>query len=111
LALDRRQQVWSPLKRELERDYLSLEEIIRRTRRVHPSLNAAETHLLVMEVIGHAVRSGEAQACQYDRSQDRYIVWEQPADEILTRIDREWRELGVEVPRAGEVVWLCRPKN
>ena len=106
---DQLEHIWRPYRQELRRDYVSLSELVRRTRRVHPNLSDDELRHALLQLLGYVLRRREAQAGQFAQGRE-FVGWEQTPEEILERIEREWQALGPSDPAVGAIMWLREPR-
>lgn len=104
------EDIWAPLRAELARDYVGLWEVVRRTRAVAPEFDDDRVRETVLEVLGSAVRNGEAEAGTFHGGPEKtFTAWQDPPAAIIERVALEWTQLGRD-PNIGEVVWLRRPR-
>jgi hypothetical protein len=104
------ENLWRPYRKELERDYVSLSELVRHVQRVHPELRAGETRDLTLRLLDYALRRKEAQAGQFTPEDSAFVVWHEPPEAIVERVTREWNALGDPVPNVGLIMWLRSPR-
>jgi hypothetical protein len=102
--------LWVPIQYELRRDYVSLWEVVGRVQRQIPDLDVEAVRATTLALIERALQRGEAQAGTHPRGRDGLEhVWNQPTDQIISRIRAQWAVLGHQ-PKPGEVVWLEAPR-
>jgi hypothetical protein len=111
LAPDLVEDIWAPLRAELDRDYVGLWQIVGRARRLAPDLDDEGVRELVLRVVERALRAGQAEAGGFQGGINKtFVAWSGPPEAIIERISREWVELGAD-PNIGEIVWLNSPQR
>ena len=118
------ERTWASLSPELERDYVSLSEIVRAMGKRFP-VQGAHLRDAVLALILYALESGEALAGQFEPHQPHFVVWTGAADQVVERIAFEWakltngpsrqtsleqRNLDSDFLIPGEVAWLIGPR-
>jgi hypothetical protein len=88
---------------------VSLSEIFREVRDAEPSLDAGQLRQVTLDVVRYALERGEARAGSFDRTTWSFVVWLEPTDEIIDRINEQWSQLGSRDPNPGELGWLASP--
>lgn len=75
-----------------------------------PSADSAALREMTLSVIGDLLRRGLVKAGFPTREGRGFDAWSTTAEEIISRIDSEWRALG-RAPNIGEIVWLTTTKE
>ena len=108
---DQLEELWRPSREELERDYVSLWELVGRVRRIEGDVGDDAVRTTVLALIARALDRSEVQAGTHPRGKAGLEhVWRAPTAEIITRIRDEWIALGRD-PMPGEIVWLAAAKR
>lgn len=95
---------------ELQDDHIGLWSVLWEARRVFPEFSAEDSRLLVIRLVRDLLLSGVAFAGAPKGDAPGFVRWQMTPDEAISRIDREWRDLGRD-PRLGDIVWLTAPGN
>lgn len=109
LGPEQLEDLWRPYRQEFARDYVSLSELFRRSRRVRPSLVDERHRAITLELLGYVLDRGEARVGQFDRG--TFEAWEGMPQEVVQRVEIEWEASGKADPGVGEIAWLSPPRE
>lgn len=93
----------SELIAESKEDEVGLWLIIATLRNNFGIDDPATLRSITLDYVRSLLESGEVIACNRKADRDGVVSWNMPTCEIISRIDREWEELGRE-PNIGDIV-------
>jgi len=83
-------------------DYVGLWVIVKRIRD-KKTFSDIEVFFYSMKIVDQILENPEILAGQYEG--DQFYEWSIPKNKIISRIEREWTDLGRD-PTLGEIVWF-----
>lgn len=86
---------------ECRSDYVGLWSVVRRV--ADSLVESAKVLAVTLSVVRKLLGDGRVVAGQFSGNQ--FKVWEEPVEEIVSRIESEWAQLGRN-PTLGEIVWF-----
>lgn len=101
-------EMWELYRNELHRDYVPLASLVWGVRRRRPTFDDDQVRSAVLSMLEGGLRRREIRVGTAYSAHGLEDVWEEPVDEILKRIRREWDVLGRD-PLPGEILWIDEP--
>ena len=98
------EEVWAPLRNELQRDYVGVWMIVGRVRRADPALSDDEVRRATLAVIYQALVRGEAHTGQL-APLGRFAPDFQDADTAVAEVAQRWTN-PADPPDIGETAWF-----
>jgi hypothetical protein len=90
---------------ECHEDHVGLWRVVNAVRFDLGSANPAETRAMTLRLVGRLLHERGMQVGHPAPDGRRFIAWELPPDQAVSRIEKEWSVLGRE-PDIGEIAWF-----
>jgi hypothetical protein len=105
------ERLWAPYRVELERDHVSLSELLRHVIRDLPDGTSFEEARATTLAILHGVAErDEAEFGLFRPKTFEWIRWPGSPDELIAKVEADWRVYGFDkVPLPGEILYLNKP--
>lgn len=109
------ERLWAPYRVELERDVVSLSELLRHVIGELPGdAPFEEARAVTLAILRGVAERGEAEFGLYRRRSAAvhdWAPWSGARDELMAKVEADWREYGFDrIPLPGEIVYLRRPR-
>jgi hypothetical protein len=104
------ERIWAPNRFELKRDYVSLSELARRVQDVLPDDPPfEEVRAVTLQVLRGVAERNEAEFGLFRPKTFEWERWPGSPDELVAKVDADWRAYGDKIPRPGEILYLNQP--
>lgn len=99
------EEVLESLVEECQEDHVGLWRIVNAVRLDLGSSNPGETRTMTLRLIRSLLYERGMQVGHPASDGRHFVAWDLPADQALSRIEKEWSALGRD-PNIGEVAWF-----
>jgi hypothetical protein len=89
---------------ECHEDYVGLWSLSWNLKRSFQEASEQDIRSLTIKLVRELLQEKDIHAGQFGAGA-KFIIWEMDVDEVVSRIEKEWDELGRE-PTIGDIVWF-----
>ena len=104
------EDVLDSLAEECHEDHVGLWRIVSAVRFDLGSSNPTEIRAMTLRLVRSLLHERGMQVGHPAPDGRHFVAWDLPADQAVSRIEREWSALGRE-PNIGEVAWFTSPEE
>jgi hypothetical protein len=104
------EDVLDSLVEECHEDHVGLWEIVEAVRLDLGPSSPRETRAMALRLVRSLLHERGMQVGHPAPDGRHFVAWDLPADQAVSRIEKEWSALGRE-PNIGEVAWFTSPQE
>ncbi len=110
-AEDLLERIWAPNRVELKRDCVSLSELARGVQDELPDGTPfEEVRAVTLQVLRYVAERDEAEFGMFRPKTFAWGRWPGTPDQLIAKVDADWRAFGDRIPNPGEVLYLNRER-